>query len=156
MSFEDDVNLVVEKIKTVMAEGEECSGYLSGKPAADWSAIFNAASKKLDIPVYDVAPLRSGSRWDILKNMLELHGTFMKAGRKPAIIIADGSGNHHVTDPDRDTQLADHARNLTQKYPKAIYLQVLTEAHGTLPEPITLYSLKPKTPRGPDQPIFPV
>jgi hypothetical protein len=147
MANPQDVELVIEKIKAVTAQGDECMGMLSDKTMAEWTEIFNEAAGKLNMPVLTVGALKSGSMNDIMEHLGESVGAFRKSAGKPAIILCDTSGNRNVTDQKTNFALADVFEKLAQQYPKAIYIQVITE--GTCSQPVCLYSMKPHIPRPP-------
>jgi len=150
----EDVKLVVEKVRAEQAQGEECIGMLYNKPVSEWKEIFNEAAKQLGMPVFEVPALKGNSWPAIQEHIFALQQAFVDTDEKPALVLVDTSGNRQVTDENVNFALGKLNEQLTKIFPKAIFLQAVTE--GTCAESVCLYSMKPKVPHAPGQPIRPV
>src|SRR5215210_6938822 len=96
MTQSANVSLVVDKINTVMAQGDQCMGLLFNKTVPEWKEIFNAVTQVVSIPIVTVEPLQSDSRRGIRNYLTALTGAFQQARNAPVIILADTSGNNKV------------------------------------------------------------
>ncbi len=147
MPAQDDLALLLEKINLVRAQGEQCMGMVYDRPVSVWKNTFNAAAAQLGMPVAHIAPMQGGSLKDVQKHVDELVAAFVKAEQSPVIILVDTSGNRNLQNRNLNMAVSNYIQRLSERFPKAIYTQIITEGTG---DPIVcLYSMKPKNPHPP-------
>lgn len=150
----EDVALVVEKVQKAYETGEQNNAMAWGKSVPEWKATFNEAASKLKLPVFEVGPLLGPKRNDIIHHVNNIADAFEQTAGQPAIVLADSTGNNFVKDPDMNWRIANFVEQLSVKFPQAIYVQVVPEMNTG--HSLWMYCNKPKTPRDPGKPMYPL
>ncbi|MCD8566465.1 MAG: hypothetical protein LRY36_00790 [Alphaproteobacteria bacterium] len=156
MAQAEDVQLVVEKLKAVRAQGEGCMGMVYGKTGAEWMDIFNAAAQHIGVPLVEVEDVASPADADIEACLDRFSAAFEQTGGAETLIVTRASGQVPLS-MEQSCYIANGIEELAQKFSKAIYVQIVTDPRfqGQC-EDVNLYCMQPFQPRDPSEPIMPV